>query len=82
MPCPYANIFGEPGQGIHSTRILGMAVIDWLATVIIAILISWIFRTNLTYTLLVLFVVGELLHYFLGVNTAVLKMSGVRPLCD
>ena len=81
MPCPYAFALGIPGQGVHSTRFLGMAVNDWLATFVLAIIVAWLFKANYWYTLVWLFVFGELLHYFYGVPTAFLKMIHLEPVC-
>lgn len=81
MACPYANLFGVPGQGVHSTRILGMAQNDWLATIILAILISFMFNVNFVYSLVGLFVLGEILHYVYGVKSAFLKMIRLEPAC-
>jgi hypothetical protein len=30
MPCPFANILGEAGKGIHAKSIFGMPQDDWL----------------------------------------------------
>jgi hypothetical protein len=81
MPCPYANLLGVPGQGVHATRILGMSLNDWLATIILAILISLMFNVNFVYSLVGLFVLGEVLHYVYGVKTAFLIMIGLEPQC-
>ena len=81
MSCPYANYLGVPGQGVHSTRILGMALNDWLATIILAILISFMFNVNFIYSLVGLFILGEVLHYVYGVKTAFLEMIGLEPQC-
>jgi hypothetical protein len=40
--CQYKDIFGKPGQGIHSIRIFGFAAVDLVATIAIAILITFI----------------------------------------
>jgi hypothetical protein len=82
MPCPYANALGVPGQGVHSTRFLGMAVNDWLATFVLAAIVAWLFKANFLYTLVYVFVFGELLHYFYGVPTAFLKMIHLEPDCS
>ena len=81
MPCPYANILGVPGEGVHATRFLGMALNDWLMTIALAILIAWIFQVNVAYSLVGLFVGGEVLHYIFGVKTAFLEMIGLEPRC-
>jgi hypothetical protein len=81
MPCPYANALGVPGEGVHAARFLGMAQNDWIMTIIGAVLISFLFQVNVLYSFLGLFIGGEALHYFFGVNTAFLKMIGLEPPC-
>jgi succinate dehydrogenase hydrophobic anchor subunit len=67
------DIFGEPGTGIHSFRIANIAVVDTAMTVIAAwFLARWIHQPFLL-VLLVLFIIGELVHVALGVDTTVKK---------
>ena len=41
--CKYKNILGEPGKGIHSYRLFGVAIADVIMTIIAAALISYFF---------------------------------------
>jgi len=82
MPCPYAGILGEPGKGVHERRIFGMSLNDWLMTIVAAYLTGLYFDVNFFLSLIVWFVVGEILHYVLGAQTAFLKMIGLTPHCD
>jgi len=77
MSCPYANILGVPGEGVHKQRFMGLALNDTLATIVAAILTSWFFNVSLVYSFLGWFIGGEILHYAFGVNTAFLKMLGI-----
>ncbi len=77
MSCPYANALGVPGQGVHAQRFMGLALNDTIATIIAALLTSWFFNVSFLYSLIVWFVLGEVLHYVFGVNTAFLKMLGI-----
>lgn len=79
MSCPYANVLGVPGQGVHATRFLGLSLNDIIATVVAALLTSWFFSIPLFYSIVGWFFAGELLHYTFGVNTAFLKMIGITP---
>jgi hypothetical protein len=40
--CQYKDIFGKPGEGAHSIRLFNIAVIDVLATIILALVIHQI----------------------------------------
>jgi len=79
MSCPYANALGTPGEGVHAQRFLGLALNDTIATLVAALLTKWFFDVPLLYSILGWFVAGEVLHYALGVDTAFLKMIGIKP---
>lgn len=81
MSCPYANLFGEPNTGAHSLRVLGISVVDTVLTVIAAFIIAKAYKINFWYSLLGLFILGEVLHYIFGVNTALLDMINLSPDC-
>lgn len=82
MPCPYSTLLGIPGQGIHAARIFGLALNDTLMTIAAAVLTSFLFNVNLLYSILAWFIIGEILHYIFGVNTAFLAMIGITPCPD
>ena len=82
MSCPYKNIFGEPKRGFHSARLFGFALGDTLGTVAIAGLVSYFWNISFLKTLLWTFVIGEILHYLFGVQTAFLTLLGLTPSCS
>ena len=81
MSCPFSTILGVPGQGFHSTRFLGLALYDTIATILIAIVTSVVFRVPVLHSFVAWFVLGEILHYVFGVDSAFLKYIGVKPIC-
>ena len=81
MPCPYAHIFGAPNTGLHSIRLFGIAVVDTVLTVLAAYVIAKAYKINFWHSLVGLFVLGEILHYIFGVNTAFLNFIGLTPNC-
>jgi hypothetical protein len=80
-PCPYANVLGIPGQGIHSYRIFGLAAVDIALTILAAAITSWIYSVPFLYSFAGWFIIGEVLHCMFGVKTAFLKMIGLEPSC-
>jgi hypothetical protein len=74
MLCQYKDILGIPGQGIHKYRIFNIAIFDVLLTIIVAIIIAYIFNINLIITLLLLFLLGIILHRIFCVRTTVDKL--------
>jgi pheromone shutdown protein TraB len=81
MPCPYANLFGVPGQGVHATRILGIAFVDLFLTILLSLFTAYLTGTSILSNFLVWFVIGELLHYAAGTQTAFLSMVGIHTEC-
>jgi len=76
MLCKYKDMFGKVGEGVHSYRILNIAIIDVLLTVLSAFLIhSLLFpRYNFICILLLSFGSGILAHRIFGVRTTVDKL--------
>ena len=76
--CPYKYVLGIPGQGVHALRLGGISFNDTWMTVVAAALIDYFYGYSFWMTLVGLFVLGEVLHYLFGVQTAFLTMIGVE----
>ena len=74
-----SNLLGEPGKGIHKTRIPGtnIALADTLATIIGAYFISKHFHLSFVYTLVMLFIIGEILHVLFCVGTPISSLFSI-----
>ena len=81
MPCPYANLLGVPGQGVHATRIFGFAFIDIFLTILLSIVTAWATKTSIISNFLFWFIAGEVLHYAAGTQTAFLTLVGIEVNC-
>ena len=81
MPCPYSTLLGIRGQGVHSPRFLGLARNDIIATISAAIITSFVFNFSLLYSLVIWFILGEVLHIVFRVDTAFLELIGLKPSC-
>jgi hypothetical protein len=79
--CPFSNLLGIPGQGVHSMRFGGYAVVDTVLTVIAAYLTSQAAQVPFITSLLLWFFVGELMHITYGVQTAFLTALGIDVDC-
>jgi len=82
MPCPFSNLLGVPGEGVHAPRLFGFARNDIIATIVAAAIISYFWKVPFWKALLGLFFIGEVLHYLMGVDSAFLKMIGLSPDCS
>ena len=72
--CKFKNALGEPGKGIHSYRLFGLAIMDVIMTIIAAYIISYFTNYNFTYTLIFLFILGIILHRLFCVRTTIDKL--------
>ena len=73
----YKDIFGQAGKGVHSYRFLNTALVDYLLTILGAILLTYLTDIPLVLTTIGLLVLGLILHYLFGVNTNSLKYLGI-----
>ena len=76
--CQFKNIFGEPRKGVHSIRLLDFAIVDVIGTILIALIISFVFNSNFLFTLFILFIIGELLHWIFCVQTKFMEILGIK----
>lgn len=71
--CDLKNIFGKPKEGAHSIRLLNFAIVDVILTVLAGWIISMIFKVNMLWTVICLFIIGILLHWYFCVDTTLNK---------
>jgi len=76
-PHPYAFIFGKPGEGAHSRRFFGFALVDLIGTVLLGVMVTYFYGVPLWKSVLGMFVLGEILHYLFGSQTKFLTTLGV-----
>jgi len=73
MLCKYRHIFGVEGEGLHSVRILDIAVVDTLMTLLVGAFIAYYAKLNLYLVWVVLFILGILVHRLFCVNSTINK---------
>ena len=73
MACPYKDMLGLPGEGIHSYRLFGVAIADVIMTIVGAWFISFVTNIKFLYVVLALFTAGIVLHRFFCVRTTIDK---------
>jgi len=56
--CRYKDIFGRPREGAHAYRVFDIAVVDVVATIILAFIISRAFSLTFWKSLVALFLIG------------------------
>jgi hypothetical protein len=72
MLCNYKDSLGIPGKGVH-THFMGIAWRDTLATIVGGFIIALLFKFNILYTILAVFIIGILFHRLFCVRTTVDK---------
>ena len=72
--CKYKNILGTPGQGVHSYKIFNISIVDVVLTLVLAYIISFLFRISFRWTSIVLFLLGIFLHRIFCVRTTIDKL--------
>jgi hypothetical protein len=80
MSCPfkkYSGIFGNSGEGIHSYRLLDVALVDYIGTIFLALILSRITKIPLVLSTIFMFVLGIVLHMLFGVKTSAVKYLGI-----
>lgn len=75
--CKHRDIFGKPNKGVHSYRLFGIAIVDFVMTIVVGILIGIYFDYYIPYVCIVLLALGVLLHYLFCVKTAFNKFLGL-----
>ncbi len=75
MFCKYKDIFGKPGEGIHSFRIFDISVLDVLVVVFLAYIIQLSVPSfSFIYILIILFIIGIFVHRLFCVRTTIDKL--------
>ena len=75
MFCKYKNIFGEPNTGLHEYRILDIAIVDVILTIMAALFINiYLPHYNVIVILFVLFLIGIISHRIFCVRTTIDKL--------
>tara|TARA_B000000557_G_scaffold253505_1_gene242663 strand:+ start:636 stop:887 length:252 start_codon:yes stop_codon:yes gene_type:complete len=81
MKCPYSQykyIFGKPNEGVHSIRFGDTAIVDYLLTIFLAMITTLITKIPLVLTTIVWLIIGIILHFLFGIQTAALKYLGIK----
>ena len=71
--CKYTNIFGVPKQGVHRYRIYDIAIVDVVATIVVALLLGYVMKWNIAITICAMFLLGIVMHRMFCVRTTLDK---------
>ncbi len=71
-------MFGSPGVGVHSIRVLGTPIVDYALTILLALLLTWLTKIPLVLTTILCFVGSIIIHMLFEVRTPVLDYLGIK----
>jgi len=74
----YRDIFGIPNKGVHRWRFMGVAVVDYVLTLVAAILTTYVSKIPLVLSTIVWFLMGIFFHAIFGVQTTMIKKLGIK----
>jgi hypothetical protein len=74
----YKNIFGKENSGIHKIRFVNTAIIDYILSIGLAFLITFLTSFPLVLSTICVLVLGIILHILFGVQTSVIKFFGIK----
>ncbi len=66
----YSNIFGKPNESFHKYRLGGIAIVDLLTTMFIAMILSYICEYQFLSVFVFLLILGVFVHWLFNVDTA------------
>lgn len=70
----YKNILGKPGTGVHKLKFKGTSLFDYFLTIASAFLITYMSNIPLVWSTVILFIIGIVLHYLVGIKTMAIKV--------
>lgn len=82
--CPfskYRHVLGIPGKGVHQYRFMGMAIADYMMTILAALLTTILFGIPLELSTTLWFLGGIVLHVLFGVPTQTTRYLGLDKYC-
>lgn len=65
----YKDALGKPGKGVHAHGVFGFAILDLIATLVVAYLISHFIHMNFYLCSIMLLGLGIAAHQIFGVRT-------------
>lgn len=72
--CRYKDALGVPGKGVHSYRVMNVAIVDVIMTLIGAFIFARLTKFSFLGTAITFFVLGIVLHRLFCVRTTVDKL--------
>ena len=79
--CPfvkYKDIFGQVGKGVHSIRLMNVAIVDYILTIILAFFITYSTNFPIELSTILCFIIAIISHMLFGVPTTTTKYLNIN----
>ncbi len=79
--CPfrkYQHLFGIEKKGVHKYRLLGTPMVDYILTLVVSFLTTYLTKLPLVLSTIVWFIIGIILHILFNVKTNTLEWLGIK----
>ena len=76
----YKDIFGLPSQGVHAYKFLNTAIVDYILTIILAIVVSTVTSFPLVLSTISMFVLGIIMHVLFDIETNTIKYLNLHSI--
>jgi hypothetical protein len=79
--CPfkkYKDALGIVGKGVHKYRFLNTAIVDYILTILVALVLGAITGVPIVLTTIFSFILAIALHILFGVETNAVKYLGIK----
>ena len=79
--CPFKkfrDVFGEPGKGAHKYKFFNTAIVDYVSSILLAVLVTYLTAVPLVLTTIAVLISGIVCHILFGVSTSTLQYLGVQ----
>ena len=67
-----------PNTGVHATRFLDTALVDYKLTIVLAIVTTYFTKIPLVLTTIGWLIIGLICHILFGVETNTVKLFGIK----
>jgi len=74
----FKNIFGKPNEGLHNFRLFNLPLVDYIGTILLALLITYITKIPFELIIVLVLIIGIICHYLFGVETNLMKYLNIK----
>jgi len=73
----YRDMFGKPGTGVHQYKLKGTSIVDYILTIVAAMILTYFTEIPLVLTTIGLLLAGIIFHKLFGIQSQALNYLGL-----